>query len=277
MKTKPHAKVHCSIRNHPRFAGVFADPRLRGIIVGVFVIAAERHASKTGDVVSLTSGDLLWITGAPNAGSGSLALSRAVAAMGWRAHREQTAGGTVWHIELRNFSRKQGFGAGPSGGNAALTASFRPPPIPNANANAESGDEEDAVGRNGVAPATPEPDVVGVVAGSGAPHLGGTGTGNGKQPSLDPELRDQLFATAYLQPLAEPEHAALWHALERAYDPHPGIFFEREIAKADTFLASARPEDRPAPDDLPRFIRNWFSKAVEIADREAERRTARSR
>lgn len=113
MKTRPHVKVHNGIRNHPRYASAFADPRVRGMVVGLWSVAADRFASRTGDQITLTSGDLLWITGTSAVGPAYQALRSMCSRMGYSiATRGGEHGGreplTVT-VSIRNFSRKQGF------------------------------------------------------------------------------------------------------------------------------------------------------------------------
>lgn len=62
-RQKPHVKVHLSIANHPTYGHVFADPLLRGVILGIWVIAARAHVSATNDELTLTAADVLWIPG----------------------------------------------------------------------------------------------------------------------------------------------------------------------------------------------------------------------
>src|SRR5215813_1811187 len=114
-KQKPHVKVHLSIQNHPTYGHVFADPLLRGVIVGIWVIAARAHASATDDEVTLTAADILWITGKERMAEGAKLLRRACEAAAYILHtscvqhascpRKTCDRPARWVIQVRNFSR----------------------------------------------------------------------------------------------------------------------------------------------------------------------------
>jgi hypothetical protein len=104
-KNKPAIRVHLSIANHPRYGSVFDDPEVRGMLVGLWVIAARAHVSKTGDVVSLSRGDIAWITGRAQ----HVHATRALNALCARMSYTMNARGERVEIHIRNFTRKQGF------------------------------------------------------------------------------------------------------------------------------------------------------------------------
>jgi hypothetical protein len=81
--------------------------------------------------------------------------------------------------------------------------------------------------------------------------------------TLDPSLESWLLTTKHLQGLANGKNGDLWRSLERAYDQYPWLFFEDEIKKADAWM-EANPSRRPTERGLPRFIRNWMERAVEM-------------
>ena len=104
-KQRPHAKVHLSIRSHPRYGEAFEDPEIRGIIVGLWVLAVHYHAAQTDDVVSLSHGDVAWLTDREQRRAGLARLRRACDAMGYvvRDHGKRV------EVEVRNLAQKQGF------------------------------------------------------------------------------------------------------------------------------------------------------------------------
>lgn len=67
LKFPPHVRVSIDIRkthpDHPDHALVFADPLMRGIWLGIHVIAAENRAYAENGRVILSPADLRWITG----------------------------------------------------------------------------------------------------------------------------------------------------------------------------------------------------------------------
>jgi uncharacterized phage protein (TIGR02220 family) len=111
--------VHLSIANHPTYGHVFADPLLRGVIVGIWVIAARAHISATNDELTLTTADIGWITGKDRMVDAAKLLRRACEAAAYclriSCDRHATCVRNTcqrparWVIQVRNFSRKQGF------------------------------------------------------------------------------------------------------------------------------------------------------------------------
>lgn len=121
-KTRPHVRVHLSITNHPRYASTLSDPETRGVIIGLWVVAARAHASKTNDEITLHRGDVGWITGRDGLRAGLARLRRACDAMSYPMRTE----GGVAIVKIRNFARKQGFdsaerGADSGGANGATS------------------------------------------------------------------------------------------------------------------------------------------------------------
>lgn len=62
-RTRPFVRVHLTIRNHPSYAHVFADPMMRGMWLGLLVVARAAYAGSTNDRVTLSRSDVAWITG----------------------------------------------------------------------------------------------------------------------------------------------------------------------------------------------------------------------
>lgn len=104
-RQRPHVKVHLSWMTHPKYAEAWRDPEIRGIIVGLWQLAAQAHASSTGGWVTLTPGLIAALTGRERAGAGLARLRCAARAMSYTVRCEA---GTV-SVLVRNFAKKQGF------------------------------------------------------------------------------------------------------------------------------------------------------------------------
>jgi hypothetical protein len=145
IRQRPHIKVHLSVANHPRYGPVFADPFMRGIVTGIWIVGARAHISATKDELSLTNADALFITGKDRMVDAAKVLRRVCEAMNYpfrracdihsdcrkQAYESPTNGLRAayegvdvhplvvmrypcqrparWVIVVRNFSRKQGF------------------------------------------------------------------------------------------------------------------------------------------------------------------------
>lgn len=135
LKVKPHVRVYHSIRN-PDDAGqlaVFGDPELRGVWLGLVLIAARAYAGDTGDRVLLAPGDVEWATGRRMRKHGNRLVRRVCELMGWEceevevepdssapdaevgaksARRERDASSTpasTLSVHVRNLSENQGW------------------------------------------------------------------------------------------------------------------------------------------------------------------------
>ena len=104
IKTKPGVRIHHSIRNHPRYGPVLEAPELRGMWLGLLLIASERHAAKTNNEVTLNSGDVVWLTGRRHYASAERALRRLCASFDYAMSKV----GHGYRVQIRNFARKQG-------------------------------------------------------------------------------------------------------------------------------------------------------------------------
>lgn len=117
-RARPYVRVHLTIRNHPKYAHVFADAQLRSTWLGVLVVARGAFAGETGDEVTLGVGDVCWITDTREIRYGLPRLRKLCAAMGWQltggapAVRQRVASdsptGRQWKVKVRNYKRKQG-------------------------------------------------------------------------------------------------------------------------------------------------------------------------
>ena len=83
LKVRPHVKVHLTTRTHRIMGPVFVDPTIRGIIVGLWMVAYQAHATSTGDVVTLTNADVCWITGKERPKAAAILLARACDQVGY--------------------------------------------------------------------------------------------------------------------------------------------------------------------------------------------------
>ncbi len=81
-------------------------------------------------------------------------------------------------------------------------------------------------------------------------------------PELDANLRGWLEQTQHMQSLSNGKHVKYWQALERAYDTYEWLYFEEEIKKADSWMASNL-KRKPTERGMPRFFRSWLERAVE--------------
>jgi len=104
-KQRPHAKVHLTIRSHPRYGEAFEAPESRGIVVGLWVLGVQYHACQDGDEVTLGHGDLTWLTGRTHWAPALDALRVVCESMAYPLRVE----GRRVVVGVRNLQRKQGF------------------------------------------------------------------------------------------------------------------------------------------------------------------------
>lgn len=117
QRTRPYVRVHLTIRNHPTYAHVFADPLMRGMWLGMMVVARSAYAGETDDTVALSAGDVCWIAGSTELRYALPRLEKLCTAMRWRltgvepAQSQRRASSVLvtrqWKAEVRNFQRKQ--------------------------------------------------------------------------------------------------------------------------------------------------------------------------
>ncbi len=114
---RPYVRVHLSLRNHPTYGQVFADAQMRGMWLGVLIVARQAWAGETGDEVTLTAGDINWITGTKALRYGLPRLRKLCAAMRWEIASEEPAQSQrgassslamrQWRVKVRNLQQKQ--------------------------------------------------------------------------------------------------------------------------------------------------------------------------
>ena len=122
-RSRPFVRIHLTTRNHPTYAGVFADPTLRGMAYGLWQVARGAYAGKTDDVVTLTSGDVNWICGTTEIRYGLPRLEHLCDLLGYPlvSHQRDASSAPapsqlrassapvqrLYRVTIRNFERKQ--------------------------------------------------------------------------------------------------------------------------------------------------------------------------
>src|SRR5262245_50673041 len=101
-------KVHCSISNHPRTAGLFADNELFAGYVRLGLLCIEKGAAQTSNEVTLTSADLLKIFACEDLRTAQRYLHVLCKTLAWRAGIKTQGRRIVCTIEFRNLAKKQG-------------------------------------------------------------------------------------------------------------------------------------------------------------------------
>lgn len=144
LRVRPHVKVHLTTRSHHRTAEAWADPEMRGMIVGLWQLAAEAFAGKTGDTVTLNRSDIAWISGRHRRDVALTSLQRLANVMGYSLRLR----GDVAEITIRNFAKKQGFDS------ATSVATPRTTPTSDSDSDSDS-EEEKKESARGLAPPPP--------------------------------------------------------------------------------------------------------------------------
>ena len=106
-KTKPHAKVHLSVRYHIKTADVWADLRKRGMLVEIWRMAVEQYAPKRADKVWLRAPDRLAITCATTLEEADSMLSELLRDLKYKCRKYPNR----WDVTIRNLAEKHGIGA----------------------------------------------------------------------------------------------------------------------------------------------------------------------
>ena len=109
-------------------AAAFADPEIRGIITGLWMLGVEYYAARTDGVLTLTRADVGWLAGREQARYALRRLRAACDAVGY-AMREEN--GAVL-ITIRNFAKRQGldYAAGGVGARSMAEDSVESAPPP---------------------------------------------------------------------------------------------------------------------------------------------------
>lgn len=103
VKTRPHVRVHLSARSHRRTGEVFQDVELRGMLVGLWMVAQAAYAGRTGNVVLLDRSQVMWIAGRAQ----FTPALRALHALCARMEYAVSAHGALTSVHIRNFEQKQ--------------------------------------------------------------------------------------------------------------------------------------------------------------------------
>lgn len=99
----PYAKVYLRARSHPRTADAFADPEIRGIIVGLWMLGQAAHAGERGDRLILTHADVHWLTKREQLRAGLARLRRACDAVSYPISQE----GESIIVDVSNLAENQ--------------------------------------------------------------------------------------------------------------------------------------------------------------------------
>ena len=129
-RTRPHFKIHTSIRNHRKMAAVYADDAMLATWTRIGVVMIECFADRTDDHILLSGRDLCMVAGCEQV-SGAVQRLRKLADISPLvfldprcapdAHQIPTSlrpvvdqmrasSRRVWVLGLPNFAKKQGFG-----------------------------------------------------------------------------------------------------------------------------------------------------------------------
>lgn len=146
LKRPSGVTIGFSIRNpdplNPGHAEVFEDPEKRGIWTGLLVVAGHSFAGRSDDRVTLSGGDLSWVTGRTHRGPALGALRVVCGCMGYAV--EDRGRSVVVHV--RNLSQNQGWTTRDSAESAAESPRLRPPPSPSPIPSSDSSSEESSEG-----------------------------------------------------------------------------------------------------------------------------------
>lgn len=104
-RTRPFVKIHLSVADHRKTAAVWADPRMRGMLVELWRKACEKYAGHLGDRVMLKPTDRMEIAGTTDQREADEAVSSLCRALKYRLTRHPNR----WEAHIRKFSKKQGF------------------------------------------------------------------------------------------------------------------------------------------------------------------------
>jgi len=99
----PHFKVRCSMRNHRKTAGVYADNRLLAAWVRLGIYAVEVYADRTQDTFQIPDRALTALMGVGRADIARTSLGRLADVCGMSVERQ----GDVWAITWPNLAKKQ--------------------------------------------------------------------------------------------------------------------------------------------------------------------------
>jgi hypothetical protein len=104
-RTKTHFKVHASIRNHRKMAGVWSSNDLLALWVRLGVSGVESYTDRTGDVFLVPDSRLVELTGFGHQGK----CRRTLIELEQNSPLTVIRNGLMWDITFPNFARKQGF------------------------------------------------------------------------------------------------------------------------------------------------------------------------
>ena len=141
-RSKPHFKVHTTIKAHRKMAAVYADNRLLVLWLRLGIEAVERWADRTGDTFLIPDRELMALTGLGRQDVARTCLERLADVGPISAERF----GEVWRITWPNFQRKQGFFE-KNGKESGTSPSPPPSPPPIKKKKASTGKPGSAIAR----------------------------------------------------------------------------------------------------------------------------------
>lgn len=258
-KIKPHVRIHHSVKAHPRVADLWRDPEQRGMLVELWRLASLYGAAHTDNWLSLAPGDIVSITGRTQYAHASRALRTLCARMEY-AIRER---GACVEIHVRKFAEKQGL-------LRASTRSKRrnlgatPLPTPHTTHPAvveiDPSKKKDSKGIVDGAELELRDSAVAELSADAEPE-----PFNGCR--LDPVIKKLCEGTKNFRSLAADRYVDFWKTTEAAFfGEQSPVILSVELQRADSWL-EANPQRRPTVRGLPRFMRNWLERAVEIERR----------
>jgi hypothetical protein len=104
-RVRPHFKAHTSISHHRKMSEVFPDNDLLALWLRLGVLAIERYAAKSGDVLRVHRSELSALCGGKRRDKAEVTLKLLASKLELTLNKH----GEYFEIEWRNLSIKQGF------------------------------------------------------------------------------------------------------------------------------------------------------------------------
>lgn len=104
-RTKPHVKIHLSVADHRKTSAVWADPKMRGMLVELWRKSGEKYAARRDNWVPLRPTDRMEIAGETDLSRADVAVKSLCSRLGYAVKRFSNR----WEVEVRKFSKKQGY------------------------------------------------------------------------------------------------------------------------------------------------------------------------
>lgn len=155
-RTKPFVKVHISVADHAKTSGVWADLAMRGMLVELWRKSGEKYAAKRDNWVPLKPTDRMDIACSTDLSQADVALKSLCSRMRYAVKRFSNR----WEVNVRNFSKKQGFEDKELDKNSTTSSPSYSYAEAEANTEAEKTKSAPAAPRKRSAPKTPVPDLL---------------------------------------------------------------------------------------------------------------------